>query len=239
MKLLAFALKPLPFLLAIALLLNACVAKKETSKGKNNKLASVDSSSLSFNYGILLGASLEMQGIPSDSINPEELVAGLEAALKNKMSDEQLQEAQNIFMSRMDAMKAQQAEIQRAEEKKWFDKNAKNNPKVKTLESGIQYEVLQAGEGKKPTAADEVTTHYHGTLTDGTVFDSSVERGEPATFPVMGVIKGWQEILQLMPLGSKWKVYIPSELAYGSRAVGNIPPNSILIFEIELLNIEE
>lgn len=212
--------------------------KKRKKKRKNKKELLVDSTGLSYNYGILLGSSLDMQGIPADSINIEQLVAGLEASLKEKVSEEKVQEAQAAFMAKMDAIQEQQAELQRSKEKEWFDKNAKDNPKVKTLESGIQYEVMKAGDGPKPSAQDKVTTHYHGTLTDGTVFDSSVERGSPATFPVMGVIKGWQEILQLMPVGSKWKVSIPSELAYGSRAMGSIPANSILIFEIELLKIE-
>jgi FKBP-type peptidyl-prolyl cis-trans isomerase FklB len=212
--------------------------RRKKRKKKNKKELVVDSLGLSYNYGVLLGSSLGMQGIPSDSIKIEDLVAGLEASLKTKMSDDQVQAAQGIFMQKMEEIQEQQAKVQRDKEKQWFDENAKNNTKVKTLDSGIQYEVMKEGEGPKPTAQDKVTTHYHGTLTDGTVFDSSVERGSPATFPVMGVIKGWQEILQLMPVGSKWKVYIPSELAYGSRAMGSIPANSILIFEIELLKIE-
>ncbi len=109
---------------------------------------------------------------------------------------------------------------------------------VVTLPSGLQYEIITKGEGSIPTADDEVVTHYHGTLPDGTVFDSSVERGEPATFPVSGVIKGWVEALQLMPVGSKWKLYIPADLAYGERgAGGRIGPNQALIFEVELLSI--
>lgn len=109
---------------------------------------------------------------------------------------------------------------------------------VVTLPSGLQYEIMIKGDGPIPTADDEVVTHYHGTLPDGTVFDSSVERGEPATFPVSGVIKGWVEALQLMPVGSKWKLYIPADLAYGERgAGGRIGPNQALIFEVELLTI--
>lgn len=110
---------------------------------------------------------------------------------------------------------------------------------VTTLPSGLQYEILQAGDGPIPTANQKVTTHYTGTLIDGTVFDSSVQRGEPISFPVGGVIQGWQEALQIMPKGSKWKLFIPQELAYGERGAGNvIPPFSALIFEIELLDIE-
>ncbi len=108
---------------------------------------------------------------------------------------------------------------------------------VFTTESGIQYEILKKGNGKKPLLTDNVRVHYHGTLIDGTVFDSSVDRKEPAEFGLMGVIKGWQEILQMMPVGSKWRVYIPQELAYGDREMGNIKPFSVLIFDIELIKI--
>lgn len=119
----------------------------------------------------------------------------------------------------------------------FLDENGKRKGVV-TLLSGLQYEVLQDGDGHRPRLIDRVTTHYHGTLIDGTVFDSSVDRGAPATFPVNGVIKGWTEALQLMPIGSKWKLYIPYHLAYGEKGSdGKIKPFSVLIFEIELLNI--
>lgn len=109
---------------------------------------------------------------------------------------------------------------------------------VVTLESGLQYEIITEGNGDKPKASDSVKCHYHGTLINGTVFDSSVQRGEPAVFPVGGVIKGWVEALQLMPVGSKWKLYIPYDLAYGARGAGeSIAPYSTLIFEVELLEI--
>ena len=107
-----------------------------------------------------------------------------------------------------------------------------------TTPSGLQYEILTEGEGPKPTAEDQVRAHYHGTLIDGTVFDSSVDRGEPAVFALNQVIPGWTEALQLMPVGSKWKIYLPSDLAYGERGGGpTIGPNSTLIFEVELLEI--
>ena len=109
---------------------------------------------------------------------------------------------------------------------------------VIVTESGLQYEVIKMGKGKKPSATDRVKVHYHGTLIDGTVFDSSVERGEPITFGLNQVIAGWTEGLQLMPVGSKFKLYIPQELGYGSRNAGSIPPYSTLIFEVELLGIE-
>jgi FKBP-type peptidyl-prolyl cis-trans isomerase FklB len=110
---------------------------------------------------------------------------------------------------------------------------------VTTLPSGLMYEVLVEGAGAKPTLDDTVETHYHGTLMDGTIFDSSVDRGEPATFPVSGVIKGWTEALQLMAIGSKWKLVVPSDLAYGERGAGGaIGPNATLVFEVELLAIK-
>jgi FKBP-type peptidyl-prolyl cis-trans isomerase FklB len=118
----------------------------------------------------------------------------------------------------------------------YLAENAKREG-VTVLASGLQYEVLVAGEGAKPSAEDQVRTHYHGTLIDGTVFDSSYERGQPAEFPVGGVIPGWVEALQLMGTGSKWRLHVPSELAYGAQGVGSIPPHSVLVFDVELLDI--
>ena len=114
----------------------------------------------------------------------------------------------------------------------------KNKPGIVALPSGLQYEVITEGTGIKPLATNKVTCHYHGTLIDGTVFDSSVKRGQPATFPLNAVIKGWTEGLQLMPTGSKWRFFIPAHLGYGDRAVSaQIGPNSTLVFEVELLGI--
>jgi FKBP-type peptidyl-prolyl cis-trans isomerase FklB len=226
-------------LLATLLLLalsNDAVAQKSKSKKGDSK---IDTTSLSYNYGLLLAMSLQLQGVPNDSINTKDVLAGIEKALKSKGSNSDFEKAQAAFAKKMEGIQ-KLAELESMNrEKKWFDENAKKNSKVKTLPSGLQYEVLKAGNGEKPTPTSKVTTHYHGTLTDGTIFDSSVERKEPATFPVNGVIKGWQEALPMMNVGSKWKIYVPSALAYGSRAVGKIPANSILIFEIELLNIEK
>ena len=123
------------------------------------------------------------------------------------------------------------------EGRKFLEENSKKEGVI-TLASGLQYEVITNGSGDKPKLEDNVTTHYHGTLIDGTVFDSSVDRGEPASFPVGGVIKGWTEALQLMSVGSKWKLYVPYDLAYGERGAGpQIGPYSTLIFEVELLSI--
>jgi FKBP-type peptidyl-prolyl cis-trans isomerase FklB len=119
-----------------------------------------------------------------------------------------------------------------------FLEENKKKPGIVTLPSGLQYEIITEGNGAKPSASNKVTCHYHGTLTDGTVFDSSVKRGQPATFPLNQVIKGWTEGLQLMPVGSKWRFFLPPHLAYGERQTGaHIGPNSTLIFEVELLGI--
>lgn len=140
-------------------------------------------------------------------------------------------------------MKAREEEMKKEyapkiEEGQNFLADNKTKEGVVTLPSGLQYKVIKEGNGAKPTASDVVNVHYHGTLIDGTVFDSSVQRGEPATFGVGQVIPGWTEILQLMPAGSKWTVYIPYELGYGAQSAGSIPPFSTLVFDVELLSIE-
>jgi FKBP-type peptidyl-prolyl cis-trans isomerase FklB len=137
----------------------------------------------------------------------------------------------------MQAEGAEKAKLASAEGQKFLDENAKR-AEVTVTESGLQYEILTAGEGEKPTAASTVKTHYHGTLIEGTVFDSSYERGQPAEFPISGVIAGWTEALQLMPVGSKWRLAIPYELAYGEQGAGGaIGPFQTLVFDVELLEI--
>jgi FKBP-type peptidyl-prolyl cis-trans isomerase FklB len=134
-------------------------------------------------------------------------------------------------------MKNEKAEANMKAGKEFLDAN-KNKPGITALPSGLQYEILKEGSGPKPSARNKVTCHYHGTLIDGAVFDSSVKRGLPATFPLNMVISGWTEGLQLMPQGSKWRFFIPPNLAYGDRQTGaHIGPNSTLIFEVELLDI--
>ena len=150
-------------------------------------------------------------------------------------SNEANQLLQEYFTKQQDAMLNQNLEIGRA-----FLEENKKKANVITLPSGLQYEILTEGTGEKPKATDSVKCHYHGTLIDGTVFDSSVERGQPAVFGVTQVIQGWVEALQLMPVGSKWRLYLPSELAYGKQGAGrDIQPNSALIFDVELLGIEK
>lgn len=191
--------------------------------------------SLSYSLGILLGQNLQSQGF--DKIDEQSLNAGIHDMLAGNEPKFSMEEANNIIQEYM--QKKQEAKFQSniEEGKAFLDANAQRE-EVTVLPSGLQYEVLQSGEGKKPGATDKVTVHYHGTLIDGTVFDSSVERGQPATFGVNQVISGWTEALQLMPEGSKWKLYIPSDLAYGPRGAGpKIGPYSTLVFEVELLKV--
>ena len=148
------------------------------------------------------------------------------------------QEAQTAINDFFRALQDKAGQKNREEGQAFLAANARR-PEVVTLPSGLQYEVVREGTGAKPKASDTVEVHYHGTLIDGTVFDSSVRRGTPATFGVTQVIPGWVEALQLMPVGSKWKLYIPSELAYGAQGAGGaIGPHTTLVFEVELLGIK-
>jgi FKBP-type peptidyl-prolyl cis-trans isomerase FklB len=178
-------------------------------------------------------------------INLDVYSSGIKDALsgmKPQMSQEEIRAAITGLQQRLQA--AQQKELKEKaaknleESKKFFAENQKKEG-IKTLPSGLQYKVLTEGSGKMPKAEDTVTVHYKGILIDGTEFDSSYKRGQPATFQVNGVIKGWMEALQLMKEGSKWQLFIPSDLAYGERGAGRtIPPNSALIFEVELIAVK-
>ena len=167
------------------------------------------------------------------------LVAGLRDAFHgqpSQVSPEALNVSFRVIREVMQAEAAAKAEAAAGAGREYLVENAKREG-VNVLPSGLQYEVLVAGEAAKPSREDHVRTHYHGTLIDGTVFDSSYERGQPAEFPVGGVIAGWVEALQLMNTGSKWRLHVPSELAYGGQAAGSIPPHSVLVFDVELLDI--
>ena len=146
-------------------------------------------------------------------------------------------DARSLIMAYIDKAQAEESKEALAKNKEYLDANAKNDS-IEVTESGLQYKVIKSGDGAKPSATSTVKVHYHGMLTDGTVFDSSVDRGTPATFGVGQVIKGWTEALQLMSVGDKWTLYIPSELAYGANPPSpSIPANAILIFDVELLEI--
>ncbi|MEO6285249.1 MAG: FKBP-type peptidyl-prolyl cis-trans isomerase [Dyadobacter sp.] len=191
--------------------------------------------SLSAAIGVSFSTSLAAQGI--SNINTEVLTKTINAALKGDKTAFSSEEANKFIGDYFQKNMEEKGAVVRVEGEKFLEENKKKTG-VTTTESGLQYEVIKTGEGPKPAATDKVKTHYHGTLTNGTVFDSSVDRGEPVEFPVNGVIKGWTEALQLMPVGSKWKLFIPYQLAYGERAAGpQIPAYSALVFEVELLEI--
>lgn len=190
-------------------------------------------------YGIArnMGANLTRQGL---EIDLSAFVIGLQdglAGLPPRVEEADLRAAFETAQERVEAVAAGEA-AKRAEAGQAFLAENRARAGVVVTDSGLQYEVLRAGSGAKPTAEQTVEVHYHGTLTDGTVFDSSVQRGETVSFPVTGVISGWVEALQLMPVGSKWKLFIPSELGYGDRGQGPIPPGSVLVFEVELISIK-
>lgn len=196
-----------------------------------------DESRVSYGIGRQMGEQLRQNPPPGTSI--EAVMAGLCDAFNGAPSavePEQLSASFAVIRERMEAEAAEKAAKAAQTGVEFLQENAKKDGVV-TLESGLQYEVLTVGDGDKPGRDSTVRTHYHGTLIDGSVFDSSYERGQPAEFPVGGVIAGWTEALQLMPVGSKWRLYVPAELAYGERAVGSIPAHSALVFYVELLDI--
>lgn len=190
---------------------------------------------ISYALGLSLGNNLLSSGIKS--LNIEKLARGIQDVLEQKKPEITYQEAQELIDEYFRKLQEQSSEKTISEGKAFLESNGKR-PEVITLKSGLQYEIINKGNGNQPKASDKVRVHYHGTLIDGTVFDSSVRRGEPATFGVTQVISGWVEALQLMPVGSKWKLYIPSNLAYGAQGAGqHIGPHTTLIFEVELLDI--
>ena len=191
--------------------------------------------SVSYSLGVNIGENLKTQF-------PDINLKNFELAIKDVLDNQKEPkisgaDAQKVIQNYFQKQQAKASESVIEEGKKFLTENSKKDGVI-TLESGLQYEIIKSGEGAKPTINDQVTTHYHGTLLDGTVFDSSVERGQPATFPVSGVIKGWTEALQLMTVGSKWKLFVPYDLAYGERGAGpKIGPYTTLIFEVELISI--
>lgn len=198
--------------------------------------------SISYSIGLFMAQNLKQQGI--SDLNNALLMRGLEDALKGQatlLTQAQAGEVMNGFMQKQMAVRNAEGMKASAENKKIgsaFLTENKAKTGVVTTTSGLQYLVEKEGTGAKPTATDRVKVHYTGRLLDGKVFDSSVERGQPAEFGVSEVIKGWTEALQLMPIGSKWKLYIPADLAYGDRGAGaDIKPGSTLMFDVELLDI--
>ena len=225
----------LPFLAAGALTLGlaSCGNKQQAASLKT------DIDSVSYAIGVNTGLSYKqnLENFPGGTANVNDMIAGFANALHGDSTMTQ-EQAISIIQNYFQQAEKKEADKSKAEGEAFLNEN-KTKEGVITTESGLQYKIDSVGTGAIPTAEDQVKVHYTGKLLDGTVFDSSVERGEPATFGVTQVIKGWTEALQLMPVGSKWTLYIPSDLAYGDRAAGpKIKPNSTLVFEVELLGIE-
>lgn len=223
---------------AISLGLVAC----NDDTNKNQPLETLQQKA-SYSYGIDVASRLKQQGIELDVSALNRGIADAYNGAELALDDDARLQAKTAFQAELrDAMIQKQSEVAEknlAAGKAFLEENAKK-PGVITTESGLQYKVITSGDGKQPKETDTVTTHYKGTLIDGREFDSSYKRDKPASFPVKGVIKGWTEALQLMHVGDKWQLFIPSELAYGaSKRSELIEANSTLIFEIELLDVKE
>jgi len=228
------------WLIAIgSLLVTGCTETESTESNISEASVKLETKLDSVCYGLGVDIADNLKGQGLGDLNVEAMAKGLRDILNDSelvISKEEVGPLLNEYMGQMQAEKAKEA----AKEGEEFLAINATKKGVVTLESGMQYEVLTSGSGATPGLNDKVTTHYTGTLIDGTVFDSSVERGQPASFPVSGVIKGWTEALQLMKEGDKWKLYIPYDLAYGERGAGaNIGPYSTLIFEIELISVDK
>ena len=234
------------FVLAIvclSLCAGAAYAQNDSTRDPAAAVDSKDAAEIaSYGIGMRTGRSIKEDGV---GINLDAFLQGIRdgaGTAKPKYTEEQILAAIEVFKKGVQAKKEQgQKELAEKNQREGQAFLAKNKTKegVKSRPSGLQYEVLKAGKGASPKATDTVKVHYEGTLLDGTVFDSSIERKEPAVFPVNRVIPGWTEAMQLMKVGDKWRLVVPSELAYGARGAGHdIGPNAVLIFEVELLGIE-
>ena len=216
-------------IISFAIILSAC------SESGTNKTPETEMEKVSYSLGVNVATGVKAQGL--DSIDTDALANAFNDVFEGnelKISEE---ESVKILQEYFTALQTKKQAKANEEGAAYLAENAKKEGVI-TTESGLQYEILTKGNGEKPTASDKVTVHYHGMLTDGTVFDSSVERGEPAQFGVTQVIPGWVEALQLMSVGDKWKLTIPSNLAYGDRGAGGlIGPGATLVFEVELISI--
>jgi FKBP-type peptidyl-prolyl cis-trans isomerase FklB len=197
----------------------------------------------SYALGMKMGANLHKQAVPVDpaifSRGFRDGLAGGKTVLSDQEAQAAITDVQKEMQQKQQEKMQAAAGVNKKEGQDFLSAN-KAKPGIVTLPSGLEYKIEKEGTGPKPTASDSVVCNYRGTLINGTEFDSSYKRGQPATFPVSGVIKGWTEALQLMPIGSKWQLFVPSDLAYGDRGAGpDIGPGATLIFEVELLSIED
>jgi FKBP-type peptidyl-prolyl cis-trans isomerase FklB len=201
-----------------------------------------DQDKISYMVGYQIGSNFKRDGLDVDTnmmlVGMKEALAGTKSTLTPEESQKLMQNLQKNLQEKAEAKRKSEGDKNAAEGKKFLADNAKKSG-VKTLPSGLQYKVIKDGKGDSPKATDTVSTNYKGTLINGTEFDSSYKRGQPAKFPVNGVIKGWTEALQLMKPGAKWQLFVPSDLAYGDRGAGElIGPNATLVFEVELLAVD-
>lgn len=217
--------------------LSGCSLFKKTTEEEVPMAFTTKTDSISYSLGMSIANNLQQQGL--DTVNTDMLNEAFQAVFQGDSTRITMDEANANIQQYFQELKKKQAEEAAEEGRKFLEENAQRE-EVTTTASGLQYEVLQQGAGPQPDANDKVTVHYKGTLIDGTVFDSSYDRGQPATFGLGQVIRGWTEGLQLMNEGSKYKLYIPYELGYGARgAGGQIPAYATLIFEVELLSVEQ
>ena len=228
-----------PFTLILLAALATLPASAVAQGGK--KLTSLKERA-SYAIGLNIGNSLKKQQVDIDIALIQQGLKDGVTGNKPRLSNEEIRLALTELranVEKSEALRRQKSGSKSMEEGKIFLANNKKKKDVVTTKSGLQYRVIAPGKGKSPTASDTVTTHYKGTLINGTQFDSSYDRGEPASFPVKGVIAGWTEALQLMKPGAKWELVIPAHLAYGERGAGrDIPPNAVLVFQIELISIK-
>ena len=220
----------------------AAAARRRAAAAAKPKVPVTEQDKASYAIGLSVGKGLHRDSI---DVEPDFVLQGLKDALadgKVQLTDEQIRTVmtnlQTQVRQKQEAKREAAIAINKKESAAFLAANA-TKPGVVTLPSGLQYKIVTPGTGPKPTATDSVVCNYRGTLLDGTEFDSSYKRGQPATFGVGAVIKGWTEALQLMPTGSKWQLYVPADLAYGERGQGPIGPNSMLIFDVELLSIQD
>lgn len=205
---------------------------------KSAKALTTQKQKFSYTVGYQVGMDFKRKGLDLDTDAVVQAIRDAQEGKKPKLDPQQMQQAMNNYKEALAAKRKEIADTNLKLSKAFLDQN-KTKKGVKVTASGLQYEVLKAGSGAKPKASDTVEVHYHGTLIDGRVFDSSVNRGQTVSFPVGGVIKGWQEALQMMKKGAKWRVAIPPELAYGpAGSPPVIAPNMALVFEIELIDIK-
>lgn len=227
-------------LLAVAMV--ACQSSHDGQTSSSNISLETEKDSLSYSIGAQIGESLKL-GVDDIDLNVlakglRDAATGQEKLLPDENIQKNMMKFQQVMRTKFQEDQQKKGEASKAEGEQFLEENKKKEGVV-TLPSGLQYKVITPGSGPHPKATDQVVVNYRGTLIDGTQFDSSYDRGQPATFGVNQVIKGWTEALQLMKPGAKWEVYIPSDLAYGTRGAGQmIPPNATLIFEVELLEIK-